>query len=262
METDKVHALLVMDEVESTQLALSLTKHNIEAYKTSRVRQAVNFLDQYNKVDVILTDLDFPEGDGEQFLRYLQSSQRLKRIPVIAYTAIVERDRVVWITGLGVHDFLLRPCREEVLIKKINQVVDSGIGSILIVDDEPTIRDLLAHIVEREGYRVVVADNGREALETLNRQKISLVVTDLMMPEMNGMELLVEVKDQYPSIPVVFVTGRRTEAAREDAIGAGADGYITKPFKNLEISQRIESLVRAGTSSGLSARHKKTGRPQ
>jgi len=246
METDKVHALLVMDEVESTQLALSLTKHNIEAYKTSRVRQAVNFLDQYNKVDVILTDLDFPEGDGEQFLRYLQSSQRLKRIPVIAYTAIVERDRVVWITGLGVHDFLLRPCREEVLIKKINQVVDSGIGSILIVDDEPTIRDLLAHIVEREGYRVVVADNGREALEMLNRQKISLVVTDLMMPEMNGMELLVEV----------------TEAAREDAIGAGADGYITKPFKNLEISQRIESLVRAGTSSGLSARHKKTGRPQ
>ncbi len=245
VETEKVHALLVMDEAESRQLSVLLAKHNIRVHEVLRVRQAVGLLEQHGKVDVILTDLSSQEIEFEQFLRHLQGSHRLKRIPVIGCAETLDRDRVLWAAGLGIHDFLLRPCEEDVLMRKIGQVIDAGIGSILVVDDEPIIRDLLAHIVEREGFRVLVAGNGREAMDVMAKQRISMVITDLMMPEMNGLELLVEVKDRFPGTPVILVTGRRTEAAREEAISAGADGYITKPFKNLEIAQKIESLLSA-----------------
>ncbi len=238
-----MQALLVMDEADSRQLAVWLAKREIEVYATARVRQAITILEENPKVDIILTELDFPQNNGDQFLRHLQNSYRLKHIPVIAYTKTVERGRVLRAAALGVHDFLVRPSEEDVLLKKIDQVIENGMGSVLVVDDEPIIRDLLAHIVEREGFRVCTAAGGREALEVLAERKINLVITDLMMPEMNGMELLVVVKDQYPDIPVVLVTGKRAESAREDAVSAGANGYITKPFKNMEIAQKIESLI-------------------
>lgn len=240
-----MRALLVMDPAYARPLVVGLARHGIETLEASGVRRAVNLLEQHRKVDVILTDLDFPENNCEQLLRHLQNSHRLKRIPVIACVGGIERERAIQCNSLGVRDFLVRPCREDVLLSKLNQVMETAVGAILVVDDEPIIRDLLAHIVEREGFQVAVASNGREALDVMSRQKVSLVITDLIMPEMDGMKLLVHTKDRYPGTPVVLITGRRTESARENAIAAGADGYITKPFKNLEIARKIENLLPA-----------------
>jgi len=234
--------LLVMDPSESGRLADWLGKSDFEVHETSRIRPAMSFLKQHPEVDVIITDLDFPEDNGEEFLRHLQRHHRLKRIPVIAYTGTIERDRVIRTAALGVHDFLVRPCREEVLLKKVNHVLERKTGSVLVVDDEPIIRDLLAHILQREGFEVAVAANGVEAMDLMAQQKVSLVITDLMMPEMDGMELLVQVKDKFPGVRVILITGKRSEKAREDAIAAGADGYITKPFKNIEIARKLEGL--------------------
>lgn len=245
MGLDKIHVLLTMAEADSGQLVACLKESDYDVYESPEVRQSVEYLERGLRVDLIVADLNTLTINGQQFLRHLRGSQRMKRIPVIAYARAIDRERAIRVASLGVHEFLIWPCPEDVLFRKIKQVLQSGCGSVLVVDDEPIIRDLLVGIVRREGFQVAAAANGKDALAIMERQKVSLVITDLMMPEMDGMELLVEVKEKYPGTPVVLVTGKRSKAARGNAMAAQADGYIIKPFKNLEIAQKIESLVSA-----------------
>ncbi len=115
-------------------------------------------------------------------------------------------------------------------------------GSILIVDDEKFIRQILRRTVEREGYTVVEAADGIEAVECLKRQTFDFVISDVRMPRMDGMELLGEIKSHYPEITILLITAFGGEYSSEDVLAAGADSFITKPFKNIEIAQTLTEL--------------------
>jgi CheY-like chemotaxis protein len=115
-------------------------------------------------------------------------------------------------------------------------------GTILVVDDEPVIRGLLVRSIAREGYQVSEATNGREALELLKMARFDIVISDIKMPEMDGMELLTEIRSSYPSVSVILITGYGAEYNSQDVIAAGADYFITKPFKNVEIAHTLETL--------------------
>ena len=131
-----------------------------------------------------------------------------------------------------------------------NDFYEIGIDStnrttILVVDDESVIRDLLFRTLGREGFRVVTACDGVEALNCLKGSKIDIVISDIMMPRMNGLELLVEVKCDYPQIPVLLITGYAGNFSGKQALEAGAEDFIVKPFKNSEIRYAIQrTLVR------------------
>lgn len=112
--------------------------------------------------------------------------------------------------------------------------------TILVVDDEPVMRSLLNKILTRDGYMVLVAAGGREALDILGRQRIDIVVSDLKMPEMDGLELLRIVKETYPQVAIIMMTAYGDTYTVKDALLLGADEYITKPFKSFEISLVVE----------------------
>lgn len=112
--------------------------------------------------------------------------------------------------------------------------------TILIVDDEPLIQTLLKKILTREGYNILLAQNGQEAIEIVGAKKVDIVLSDMDMPGMNGMELLKNIKKDRPEIGVVMMTGAGDLYTVKDAIILGADEYITKPFENYEISRIIE----------------------
>lgn len=101
---------------------------------------------------------------------------------------------------------------------------------ILIVDDELNMRLVLSAMLKKEGYDVSSASDGREAMQILQSNKISIVITDLKMPGMDGMELLSRVSDLYPEIPVVMITAHGSIATAVEALKKGAFDYITKPF--------------------------------
>ena len=115
--------------------------------------------------------------------------------------------------------------------------------SVLIVDDEQFLRQILTRIVKREGYKVEEALNGQDALDKMAKEKFDLVITDIKMPEMDGMELLEKIRTQFPETLVVIITSYAGEVNASQAIAAGASQFITKPFKNVEISRTLDGLI-------------------
>ena len=112
--------------------------------------------------------------------------------------------------------------------------------SILVVDDEAMMRNLLQKILAREGYQLRTADDGEAALELLAQEKIDIVISDIKMPRMDGFELLDKVKKQYPHVGVIIMTAYGDTYTVKDALLLGADEYVTKPFKSYEISLVVE----------------------
>jgi DNA-binding response OmpR family regulator len=105
--------------------------------------------------------------------------------------------------------------------------------AILVVDDDPKNLELLAVKLSQEGYRVITAQSGKDALEAIKLEKPGLVLLDIMMPKMNGIETLKRIKALEPSIPVAMVTAVWDDDEARKAIEAGAYEYITKPV-NME----------------------------
>ena len=114
--------------------------------------------------------------------------------------------------------------------------------SVLVVDDEQFARQILVRTVKREGYSVSEAVDGIEALEKMEDGHFDFVISDIRMPRMNGLQLLKEIKTSYPETSVLLITGNKAEISSEAALAAGADHFITKPFKNLEIAQTLKAL--------------------
>ncbi|MEN8136218.1 MAG: diguanylate cyclase [Thermodesulfobacteriota bacterium] len=123
---------------------------------------------------------------------------------------------------------------------------NNGTGSdrILVVDDDPGILDLLRTCVESLGFACVQASNGREAMEVLAKQSFSIVITDMMMPEVGGLDLLKHIKTHYPRTSVVIVTGYTGTFSYVDVIKAGASDFIAKPFNFDELEAKINRILR------------------
>lgn len=118
--------------------------------------------------------------------------------------------------------------------------------SILVVDDEPVIRTVLGRSLQREGIRVTTAENGVEALEKLRDGCFDMVISDILMPLMDGLELLVQVKTEYPDLPVILITGASGQFSGKQVLEAGAEDFIIKPFRNQDIRYsllRVKSLI-------------------
>jgi DNA-binding NtrC family response regulator len=120
---------------------------------------------------------------------------------------------------------------------------------ILVVDDEQFMVNTLSKILETLGYEVICAYGGREAYRVCLSEKVDLVVSDLHMPDMSGLELLTSIKSHDPEIPVILVTGYGIEKARESAGKWKADGFLGKPFRIAELQSLIESTL-AGLARG------------
>lgn len=113
--------------------------------------------------------------------------------------------------------------------------------TVLVIEDHPDQRDLLAIVLQREGYRVVTAANGVEALEKLEVEKVQIALSDIMMPKMDGFELINRIRNNpdLKSIYLILITARIQEGDRVRGLDLGADDYITKPFSFSELLARV-----------------------
>jgi two-component system response regulator PilR (NtrC family) len=114
---------------------------------------------------------------------------------------------------------------------------------ILVVDDERSMREMLTILLEREGYEAVEAKNGQEALQLFETSLFDLVISDIQMPGINGIELLARIKNLAPEVPVLMITAFATAEQAVDAIKLGAFHYFTKPFINDEIRALVRNAL-------------------
>jgi len=124
-----------------------------------------------------------------------------------------------------------------------------GTATVLVVDDERKIRDLVRSYLEREGYSVLVADTGARALEALERANPDLVVLDLMLPDLAGEEIARTVRS-HSNIPIIMLTAKASEEDRVAGLRLGADDYLVKPFSPRELVARVEAVLRRSSGEG------------
>lgn len=120
---------------------------------------------------------------------------------------------------------------------------------ILVCDDDREIVEAITIYLEKEGYDVVAAYNGKEALKQLRENQIQLIILDIMMPEMDGIQALLKLRE-YSSLPVILLSAKSEDADKILGLNVGADDYITKPFNPLELLARVKSQLRRYTQLG------------
>jgi DNA-binding response OmpR family regulator len=123
-------------------------------------------------------------------------------------------------------------------------------STILLVDDEESIQTLLTYPLERDGYTVVQARDGEEALRRFEEDHVDLVVLDVMLPRLDGLEVCKRLRSQS-NVPIIMLTARGEELDKVLGLELGADDYITKPFSIREFRSRIRALLRRASSPHL-----------
>lgn len=116
--------------------------------------------------------------------------------------------------------------------------------TILVVDDEEGIRSVLTDFLTGLNFNVIEAVNGKEALDLFKRERVDLVISDIKMPVMSGLDLLKWIKSISPKTPVLIITGYKPTKAQEDAMNTKADGYLIKPFELERLKLTIKQHIR------------------
>jgi len=119
---------------------------------------------------------------------------------------------------------------------------------VLVVDDEESIRDLCARVLSRAGYTVITAPSGEDAVALLTREAFALVISDIRMPGISGLEVLERAKATYPQIRVVLITGFGTPQMLTRAQQSGADRILTKPFNPMELLAAVREILPSGNA--------------
>jgi len=114
---------------------------------------------------------------------------------------------------------------------------------ILIVEDEPSLADSVRYNLVREGFDVTIATDGREAIEAFRRERPALVILDLMLPEVSGLDVCRTIRDES-DVPIIMVTAKDSEADKVTGLELGADDYVTKPFSVRELVSRVRAHLR------------------
>ncbi len=121
--------------------------------------------------------------------------------------------------------------------------------TILVCDDDKEIVEAISIYLKQEGYDIVPAYNGKEALKAVKEQEIHLIILDIMMPEMDGIHALLKLREES-SIPVILLSAKSEDVDKILGLNVGADDYVTKPFNPLELVARVKSQLRRYTQLG------------
>ena len=191
--------------------------------------------------DAITLDVLMPRTDGWAVLSSLKADSELCDIPVVMVTVVPDRGRGL---SLGAVDVLTKPVDRSELTALLRRLVLRE-GPILVVEDDASTRAMIRHTVERMGFAVAEAENGRSALQWLaENPNPAIILLDLMMPEMDGFEFLERFKDQ-DAVPVIVLTGLQITTEERDRLLRRVRKVIAKGLSiNIDIAAAIREAAR------------------
>jgi len=247
------YILIVEDsKTQAKQLDAILKQLGYRIVIAYSVREAIFILEEQKPI-IIISDILMPEIDGYQFCKLLKSDDKLKDIAVILLTQLSDPREIVKGLACGADDFIVKPYNEEFLLARIHatlalktkQDAVSKLVTILVVEDSPTQAEQLKYLLEEKGYAVLVAANGKEGFELVKKFKPTLIISDIVMPVMDGYEFAEKIKKDkdIKNTPIILITALtdRKDASRNASVVA--DGYFTKPYDDKYLISKIETLL-------------------
>ena len=234
--------------VEDNELNMKLFNDLLEAngYRVLQTRDGLSALDLARKhmPDLILMDIQLPEVSGIEVTKWLKEDDELRRIPVIAVTAFAMKGDEEKIREGGCEAYISKPISVDGLPANHRQLPEGPAmtARVLVVDDILANVRLLEAKLAAEYFEVVTAMNGVDALESVQRTKPDIVLLDVMMPGIDGIEVCKRIKadPQTQHIPVIMVTALDQPEDRVRGLEAGADDFLTKPVNDVSLFCRRE----------------------
>jgi len=271
-----LRALVVEDHAVSRRILVdTLKRWNIEAHEAENCKSVTETLDQAKRAKapfrLVLLDDTLPGVDSYELAAQIRKSPRLGVQSVIVLGSALRREEKGERLDSEVLSCLTKPVKQSELLDAVRS--GSGIPTrsgarraapgrpqrikpalhILLVEDNPVNRRLAQHVLEKEGYTVVAEDNGAAALKTLERKRFDLVLMDVQMPRMDGIETTTAIRNREKITggytPIVALTAHAMVGDRERCLKAGMDGYLIKPIQPATLLEAIERLHLAGGRS-------------
>jgi CheY-like chemotaxis protein len=215
---------------------------------------------------LLLVDAQMPDTDGFTLVERIRQQADLGKLTIMMLTSGGQAGDAARCRELGIAAYLVKPIVESQLLEAVLNVLGrraqqgqpaplvtrhslrEGHRSlrVLLAEDNAVNQVLASRLLEKHGHTVVVASNGRKALEALERQKFDLVVMDVSMPEMDGFETAAAIRaregETGSHIPIIAMTAHAMKGDRERCLAAGMDAYVSKPVQARELFEAIETL--------------------
>lgn len=243
--------VLVVDDDDKIRILLLDTLSAL-GYSTIGAKdgeEALALLEE-KKPDLVISDIKMPKLNGLSLLRNIKNKD--PKIPVVmitGYNISYTKDQAL---DSGADGFLVKPFR----IGKIEELMQTVLGmkgsseersyklkKILIVEDDEILRSMLCETLVSLDYFPMGVEDGEMALAQLKTQDFDLVISDIRMPQMDGITLLKSVKEIAPQLPVVLITGFPSSYPSQKALQEGADGYLAKPFRIEKMDELLRDLL-------------------
>ncbi|UVT22276.1 MAG: PAS domain S-box protein [Nitrospira sp.] len=247
-----------------------------------------NAADRHTPFDLAILDMQMPGMDGLELARRIKAEQAISATRLVLLTSVGRRGDAQAAQDAGIVAYLTKPIRRSLLFECLNLVLGSSSESagstaqspiitrhslmetqmrsrplILVVEDNPVNQKVAANMIEKLGYRVTVAANGREAVESLARIPYALVFMDCQMPEMDGFEATRVIRDQEacvqsgggktPRIPIIAMTANAMAEDRERCLEAGMDDFLSKPVVTKSLAAILNRWLPHDTASTKAA---------
>jgi signal transduction histidine kinase/CheY-like chemotaxis protein len=268
-----VKALVVDDNSTNRRILAGMLKRwEMEATCVELAEEALQQLSAARKAGqpygLILTDMHMPKMDGFALIERIRQSPELATATIMMLTSAGHRGDAARCQELGVAAYLLKPIRQSELREAIARVLGaraqegtiplitrfslrdarepSASLRILLAEDNPVNQRLAVRLLEKRGHHVVVAGNGREALEALEKESFDLVFMDVQMPEMDGHEATAAIRAREKGSglhqQIVALTAHAMKGDREKCLASGMDHYLTKPIRPQELDEILEEI--------------------
>lgn len=261
MTTKKASILIVEDEELNRDL---LTKKlQDEGHSVSSCVCGLDALEllKIERFDIILLDIMLPDINGIQILEEIRNNPALDDTHVMMVSASDDRETVMKCIEAGATDYIAKPfsmhivtsrinrCLKKVYSKILHDAISENIkvksAKILLADDQELNRDVLAHRLKKSGYLITCVNSGHEALTAIENESFDLVLLDIMMPDLSGIEVLNRIRqsDLHKKLPVMMVTAMDDMKTINECMQAGANDYILKPLNTQLFKIRMATCL-------------------
>jgi CheY-like chemotaxis protein/signal transduction histidine kinase len=257
---DAEKEVIVVDDDKTVLILFErlFSRQGVKVKTFENGRDAIQYIEQDAKVALIILDLLMPGVDGFEVLEKIKAIDKTKDVPVVIYTGkkLTAKDR----NRLSQHyALLLEKTHEtpETLLNQISQLISQKIdkiqqmisdtkGRILLAEDDPSGQKLMQHILDRMGYYVDLAMNGKVVLKLLEANTYDIILMDMEMPEMDGFTATREIRKdpKYKDLPIIALTAHAMKEHRDRTIEAGCSDYLSKPVNREKLGETLKKYIK------------------